>query len=87
MTDKGFSRKSLLINLGGGVIGDMGGFAAATYKRGCHFINIPTTLLSQVDASIGGKLAVDFEGLKNHIGVFRNPDKVIVFPKFLEDTS
>ena len=84
LTEKGFTRKSLLINLGGGVIGDMGGFSAATYKRGMAFINIPTTLLSQVDASIGGKLGVDFHGLKNHIGVFQEPDRVIVYPDFLK---
>ena len=87
ITKAGFTRKSLLINLGGGVIGDMGGFAAATYKRGMAFINIPTTLLSQVDASIGGKLGVDFNGLKNHIGLFQEPTNVIVFPKFLETLS
>ncbi|MEQ8905919.1 3-dehydroquinate synthase [Ekhidna sp.] len=84
LTSNGFTRNSLLINLGGGVIGDMGGFASATFKRGMAFINVPTTLLSQVDASIGGKLGVDFEGLKNHIGVFQEPDKVIVYPKFLD---
>ncbi len=84
LTDAGFTRKSLLVNLGGGVIGDMGGFCASTFKRGMAFINIPTTLLSQVDASIGGKLGVDFHGLKNHIGVFQEPNGVIVYPKFLE---
>ncbi|WP_424963461.1 3-dehydroquinate synthase [Ekhidna sp.] len=84
LTAIGCSRKSLLINLGGGVIGDMGGFAASTYKRGMPFINIPTTLLSQVDASIGGKLGVDFEGLKNHIGVFQNPVCVIINTAFLK---
>ncbi|MEQ8627335.1 3-dehydroquinate synthase [Ekhidna sp.] len=78
------SRKSLLINLGGGVIGDMGGFAASTYKRGMPFINIPTTLLSQVDASVGGKLGIDFEGLKNHIGVFQDPARVIINTEFLK---
>jgi 3-dehydroquinate synthase len=83
MTLAGLSRKSILINLGGGVIGDMGGFIASTYKRGIRFINIPTTLLSQVDASIGGKLGVDFNGLKNHIGVFRDPDAVILSDIFL----
>jgi len=82
LTDYGCSRKSLLINFGGGVIGDMGGFCASTFKRGINFINIPTTLLSQVDASIGGKLGIDFNGLKNHIGVFRQPDKVIVNTEF-----
>lgn len=76
-------RKSLLINLGGGVIGDMGGFAAATYMRGIDFVQVPTTLLSQVDASVGGKLAVDFKGLKNYIGLFKNPEQVIVDPQLL----
>ncbi|MEO9483624.1 MAG: 3-dehydroquinate synthase [Ekhidna sp.] len=84
LTEAGFTRKSLLINLGGGVIGDMGGFIAATYKRGMAFINLPTTLLSQVDASIGGKLGVDFNGLKNHIGLFQEPNKVIIYPQFLK---
>lgn len=83
LTKKGFTRQSLLINLGGGVIGDMGGFCAATYKRGIRFINLPTTLLSQVDASIGGKLGVDFHGLKNHIGLFQQPNHVMVYPTFL----
>ena len=84
LTDNQFDRKSLLINLGGGVIGDMGGFCAATYKRGIQFINIPTTLLAQVDASIGGKLGIDFHNYKNHVGLFRNPDQIIIFPGFLK---
>lgn len=84
LTEASFDRKSLLINLGGGVIGDMGGFCAATFKRGIDFINLPTTLLSQVDASVGGKLGVDFNGLKNHIGVFTDPEKVFVSSKFFE---
>ena len=84
LTRQGFDRKSLLINLGGGVIGDMGGFAAATYKRGIEFINIPTTLLSQVDASVGGKLGIDFEGFKNQIGVFQDPKRVFIDPVFLK---
>ncbi|MEM7107353.1 MAG: 3-dehydroquinate synthase [Bacteroidota bacterium] len=84
LTAEAFDRKSLLLNLGGGVIGDMGGFAARTFKRGIKFINIPTTLLAQVDASIGGKLGVDFKGLKNHIGLFSDPDQVIVDPVFLQ---
>ncbi len=66
LTENAFDRKSLVVNLGGGVIGDMGGFCAATYKRGIDFINIPTTLLAQVDASIGGKLGIDFQNFKNH---------------------
>ncbi len=83
-TEQALDRRGLLINLGGGVIGDMGGFCARTYKRGISFINIPTTLLSQVDASIGGKLGIDFEGYKNHIGLFSDPDLVIIDPIFLE---
>jgi 3-dehydroquinate synthase len=75
-------RKALFINLGGGVIGDMGGFAASCYKRGIDFINIPTTLLSQVDSSIGGKLGIDFKYGKNLIGLFRNPKAVFLSPKF-----
>lgn len=84
MTDVGFDRKALIINLGGGVTGDMGGFCAATYKRGIRFINIPTTLLSQVDASVGGKLGIDFNGFKNHIGVFTQPELVLISEIFLE---
>lgn len=77
-------RKAVLLNLGGGVIGDMGGFCAATYKRGIDFIQIPTTLLSQVDASVGGKLGIDFQGFKNHIGVFCEPQAVVIEPAFLQ---
>lgn len=84
MTDWELDRKSLLINLGGGVIGDMGGFCASTYKRGIDFIQIPTTLLAMVDASVGGKLGIDFHSFKNHIGVFRIPDAVLVSTAFLE---
>lgn len=78
LTEAGFDRKGLVINLGGGVIGDMGGFVASTYKRGMDFLNIPTTLLSQVDASVGGKLGVDFHGFKNHIGLFAEPQNVLI---------
>jgi 3-dehydroquinate synthase len=77
-------RQSLLINLGGGVITDMGGFIASTYKRGIDFINIPTTLLAQIDASVGGKTGVDFEGLKNVIGIFNEAKGVFVYPDFLK---
>lgn len=87
LTDAAFDRKSLVVNLGGGVIGDMGGFCAATFKRGIAFINIPTTLLAQVDASVGGKLGIDFRGLKNHIGVFQEPLRVFITPLFLESLS
>lgn len=84
LTENGFDRKSLVINLGGGVTGDMGGFCACTYKRGIRFINIPTTLLSQVDASVGGKLGIDFKGFKNHIGIFNQPEAVIISEVFLK---
>lgn len=73
-----FDRKSLIINFGGGVIGDMGGFAAATYMRGIDFINIPTTTLAQVDESVGGKTGIDFANIKNLIGTFNQPAKVII---------
>ena len=69
--------------LGGGVLGDMGGFCAATYKRGIDFVLLPTTLLSQVDASIGGKLGIDFHHFKNHIGVFQEPACTLVATDFL----
>lgn len=84
LTDANFGRDSLLVNLGGGVIGDMGGFSASSFKRGIDFIQIPTTLLAQVDASLGGKQGVDFSGFKNQIGCFRDPAKVIINPTFLE---
>jgi 3-dehydroquinate synthase len=79
----GVDRKALLINLGGGVITDLGGFVASTYKRGFKFINLPTTLLAMVDASIGGKTGIDHDFLKNIIGTFAHPEKILVFPKFL----
>ena len=78
------TRKSLLLNLGGGVIGDMGGFCAATFKRGIDFVQIPTTLLAQVDASVGGKLGIDFSQLKNGIGLFSNPQMVCLYPAFFK---
>ena len=87
MTEAQLDRHALMINLGGGVIGDMGGFCAATYKRGIDFIQIPTTLLSQVDASVGGKLGIDFQGFKNHLGVFTLPNAVLIDPIFLETLS
>tara|TARA_B100000073_G_scaffold321744_1_gene302544 strand:- start:358 stop:1359 length:1002 start_codon:yes stop_codon:yes gene_type:complete len=79
-----FDRESLLINLGGGVIGDMGGFSASTYNRGIDFVHVPTTLLAMVDASIGGKLGVNIDRIKNKIGLFNNPKNVLVYPSFLE---
>ncbi len=78
LTTNKANRDALLINLGGGVITDLGGFVASTYKRGIQFINIPTTLLAQVDASIGGKTGVDFEHYKNLIGTFSSPLAVII---------
>jgi 3-dehydroquinate synthase len=79
----GADRQSLLINLGGGVITDMGGFIAATFKRGIAFVNVPTTLLAQIDASVGGKTGVDLDGLKNEVGMFANPKELFIFPGFL----
>lgn len=77
-------RNALMINLGGGVIGDLGGFCAGTYMRGISFIQMPTTLLSQVDASVGGKLGVDFDGYKNMVGLFCEPAAVIIDTDFLK---
>lgn len=87
LTDAGADKKSLIINLGGGVISDLGGFVASTFKRGIDCINIPTTLLSMVDASVGGKTGVDFEGIKNHIGTTSEPKAIFVNPVFLETLS
>ncbi|SDW89705.1 3-dehydroquinate synthase [Lutibacter oricola] len=83
LTELGADRKSLLINLGGGVITDLGGFVASTFKRGISFVNIPTTLLSMVDASVGGKTGVDLGVLKNQIGLFSDPEMVLIDPLFL----
>ncbi|CAG5076845.1 3-dehydroquinate synthase [Parvicella tangerina] len=83
LTDNQFRRDGLIINLGGGVITDMGGFAAATYKRGVDFINIPTTLLAMVDAAIGGKTGVDFFDFKNQIGVIKEAEGVFCDVAFL----
>ena len=79
----GATRHSLMINLGGGMVTDLGGFAASTFKRGIQYINIPTTLLSMVDASVGGKTGFNFGGLKNEIGVFNNASSVILDATFL----
>lgn len=80
----GADRKSLLITLGGGMPCDLGGFAASTFKRGIQFINIPTTLLAQVDASIGGKTGINFEGFKNEVGVFNQASAVLIETSFLD---
>jgi 3-dehydroquinate synthase len=87
LTQLQFGRWSLLVNIGGGVIGDLGGFCAAVFKRGIYFVQVPTTLLAQVDASVGGKTGIDFQGLKNHLGVFQDPLKVFIYPEFLQTLS
>ncbi|MCG8893837.1 3-dehydroquinate synthase [Tenacibaculum finnmarkense] len=87
MTELGADRKSVLITLGGGVITDLGGFVASTFKRGIDFVNIPTTLLSMVDASVGGKTGVDLGVLKNQIGLFANPQMVVLDPEYLQTLS
>ncbi len=84
LSENGADRKSLLINLGGGMLTDLAGFAASTFKRGIDFLNIPTTLLSQVDASVGGKTGINFNGLKNEIGTFKEPVAVIIHTGFLQ---
>ena len=87
LTELGADRKSLMLNLGGGVITDLGGFVASTFKRGISFVNIPTTLLSMVDASVGGKTGVDLGVLKNQIGLFSDPEMVVIDPIYLETVS
>jgi len=84
LTELGADRKSLVINLGGGVVTDLGGFVASTFKRGVDFIHIPTTLLSMVDASVGGKNGVDLGNLKNQIGVINVPKMVLIDTQYLE---
>ncbi|EEO39672.1 bifunctional 3-dehydroquinate synthase/phosphatase [Fusobacterium vincentii 4_1_13] len=84
MLENNFSRKSLIISLGGGVICDMGGYISATYMRGIKFIQVPTSLLAQVDASVGGKVAINYPKCKNMIGNFKNPYRVIIDVEFLK---
>ena len=84
LADNGADRQSILINLGGGMPCDLGGFAASTFKRGIRFINIPTTLLSMVDASVGGKTGINFNGLKNEIGTFQHAAAVLVNINFVK---
>jgi 3-dehydroquinate synthase len=84
LTELGADRKSLIINLGGGVVTDLGGFVAATFKRGIDFVNIPTSLLAMVDASIGGKTGIDLGSIKNQIGVINNPKLVVIDSEYLE---
>ncbi len=87
MLDNSFTRGDCVAAVGGGVVGDLSGFAASCYMRGVDFYNIPTTLLSQVDSSIGGKTAIDFEGVKNIVGAFYQPKKVIIDPEVLSTLS
>jgi 3-dehydroquinate synthase len=84
LLEQGADRNALLVTIGGGVVSDMGGFCAATFKRGISFISIPTTLLSQADASIGGKTGIDFLSSKNQIGAFNNPLAIFSFPGFIK---
>ena len=84
MLDEGFTRKDCVVAVGGGVVGDLAGFAAACYMRGIDFYNIPTTLLSQVDSSVGGKTAVDLGNVKNIVGAFHQPKAVIIDPDVLK---
>ena len=84
LSKNGGDRKSLLINIGGGMLTDLAGFAATTFKRGIDFLNVPTTLLSQVDASVGGKTGINFNGLKNEVGTFKEPVAVIINTDFLK---
>ena len=83
LSELGADRKALIINLGGGVVTDLGGFIASTFKRGIAYINIPTTLLSMVDASVGGKTGVDLDNLKNQIGVISQPEMVVIDTSYL----
>ena len=84
LQEGGATRHSLMINLGGGMVTDLGGFAASTFKRGLNYINIPTTLLAMVDASVGGKTGINFGGLKNEVGVFSNAKTVLIDTVFLK---
>ena len=84
LSDQGATRHSLMINLGGDMVTDLGGFAASTFKRGFQYINIPTTLLAMVDASVGGKTGINFNGLKNEIGVFSPAEYVLIDTEFLK---
>jgi 3-dehydroquinate synthase len=84
LLENGAGKNSLLINLGGGVVSDLGGFAAATFQRGMPYINIPTSLIAQVDAAIGGKTGLNISGIKNQAGLFYDPAAVFIMPVFLE---
>ncbi len=87
LVDENANRKSVIVNLGGGTITDIGGFAASTFMRGIPFIHIPTTLLSMIDAAIGGKTGIDFEHYKNYIGTFHFPESIFISPHFLDSLA
>lgn len=87
MVENGFDRNDCVVAVGGGVMGDLAGFVASTYMRGVDFYNVPTTLLSQIDSSIGGKVAVDFKGYKNIVGAFYQPKAVLIDPDVLKTLS
>ena len=87
LSDKHATRRSFMINLGGGMVTDLGGFAASTFKRGIRYINIPTTLLGAVDAAVGGKTGINFNGLKNEIGVFNPAESVLISTVFFKTLS
>ena len=87
LLDCSFGRRDLIIALGGGVVGDLAGFVASTYKRGIEFVNIPTTTLSQIDSSIGGKVGIDLNGVKNSVGAFHQPTAVLIDPDTLNTLS
>lgn len=87
LSEGGATRHSLLVNLGGGMVTDLGGFAAATFKRGLAYINVPTTLLAMVDASVGGKTGINFNGLKNEVGVFAPASSVLLDTEFLRSLN
>lgn len=87
LSDKHATRRSFMINLGGGMVTDLGGFAASTFKRGIRYINVPTTLLGAVDAAVGGKTGINFNGLKNEIGVFNPAETVLISTVFFKTLS
>ena len=83
LMENGATRSDIVVNIGGGYISDIGGMAAATYRRGMRYINVPTTLLAMVDASVGGKTGINYRGMKNYVGVFHAPEEVRLYPHFL----
>lgn len=87
LEERGATRRSLLVNVGGGMVCDLGGFAAGIFKRGIRHVNVPTTLLAMADAAIGGKTGIDYQGLKNELGLFKMPERVIVDPEWLRTLS